>query len=228
MFRATTDGFNARQRHSGRALCASQPAEPEPDPARGGVAGAMRRYSGSGVVPRMAVVSRGNDGVVVRFRESPVARRPDLVVVKFYHAFVRYDDALHQSLARADPSGRYFAQYVRTDARNLGLAPHEQATVLAAMNGPMKPFVTLSPLYAALPDPRRLTKAQYRHLRAAVELLTRLGISHNDLPGNVMLHPRTNLPVIIDFAQATREGPAQADLLAFQMQSFISNFAKGA
>jgi len=44
-------------------------------------------------------------------------------------------------------------------------------------------------------------------MRAAVELLTRLGISHNDLPGNVMLHPHTNLPVIIDFAQATHEGP---------------------
>ena len=31
MFRATADGFNARQRHSGRGLGASRPAEPEPD-----------------------------------------------------------------------------------------------------------------------------------------------------------------------------------------------------
>ena len=32
MYRATTDGFNARQRHSGRGLGASRPADAEPDP----------------------------------------------------------------------------------------------------------------------------------------------------------------------------------------------------
>ena len=176
----------------------------------------------------MTLVAQGNDGLVVRFEQSPVARHPALTVAKFYYAYVRYDDALHARLAEADPTGRYFATYLKTNVCNLQLSAEEQTKVQETAGQEIKPFATLSPQYTPIPDPRRLSKAHYRHLRAAVELLTSLGISHNDLPDNVMINPRTNLPVIVDFVQATDDGPAHAQQMVSQRNTFLRYFAKGA
>lgn len=48
-------------------------------------------------------------------------------------------------------------------------------------------------------NPLELTKIQWRYLRDSVSLLRKIGIIHGDLPGNIMLNPNTNMPVIIDW-----------------------------
>jgi tRNA A-37 threonylcarbamoyl transferase component Bud32 len=47
-----------------------------------------------------------------------------------------------------------------------------------------------------------LTRKQYRYLRDSLELLHANGITHGDLPSNIMLHPGTNMPIIIDWENA--------------------------
>jgi hypothetical protein len=52
-------------------------------------------------------------------------------------------------------------------------------------------------------NPKAMTKSQYRYLRESLEILKTNGISHGDLPDNVMLDPHDNLPRIIDWENAT-------------------------
>jgi serine/threonine protein kinase len=51
-------------------------------------------------------------------------------------------------------------------------------------------------------NPEKMTKTQYRYLRESLEILKANGISHGDLPDNVMLDPNDNLPRIIDWENA--------------------------
>jgi thiamine kinase-like enzyme len=47
-----------------------------------------------------------------------------------------------------------------------------------------------------------VTRQQYRFLRDSLQILHDNNISHGDLPGNVMLDPNNNMPVIIDWENA--------------------------
>jgi len=47
-----------------------------------------------------------------------------------------------------------------------------------------------------------MTKKQYRYLRDSLQILHKNGISHGDLPNNVMLDPDDMLPRIIDWEES--------------------------
>jgi tRNA A-37 threonylcarbamoyl transferase component Bud32 len=71
-------------------------------------------------------------------------------------------------------------------------------------------------------DPKKLTRAQYRHLRKSLEILKDNKVSHGDLVGNVMLHPKTNLPIIIDFDEGSL-GASDTEL-KIDYQAFMTHF----
>jgi thiamine kinase-like enzyme len=63
---------------------------------------------------------------------------------------------------------------------------------------------------------------QYRFLRDSLDLLKREKISHNDLPGNVMLDPESGLPIIIDWDNATFI--SDEETVDFDRAAFLSLF----
>lgn len=67
-------------------------------------------------------------------------------------------------------------------------------------------------------DTMKLSKIQYRYLRDSLQILHKNGISHGDLPNNVMLDPISNMPIIIDWEEAklnADELDRQIDMNAF-------------
>jgi serine/threonine protein kinase len=67
-------------------------------------------------------------------------------------------------------------------------------------------------------DTTKLSKIQYRFLRDSLQILHKNGISHGDLPNNVMLDPISNMPIIIDWEEAklnADELDKQIDMNAF-------------
>lgn len=70
--------------------------------------------------------------------------------------------------------------------------------------------------------PASLTRPQYRHLRKAIDILEQNRILHGDLPGNVMINPETDMPVIIDFDEGRIDAPPE--LLILDRNAFLTHF----
>ena len=112
----------------------------------------------------------------------------------------RVNNPVQRRVNELDPRGERFA--LAQNKLLKGVFNKTQTRALeAAANEPLRQVVTLMPRYAPL-DAKQLTRRQYRHLRASVELLAKNDILHGDLPDNVMLNPQTGMPVIIDFDES--------------------------
>lgn len=122
-------------------------------------------------------------------------------VIKMYKKNYHANLSLNEKIKEIDPDRRYFMWYEV-----------------------IKPTFVIMNKLKPLKHPKRLTKSQYRHLQSAMNLLEKHHIYHGDLPDNVMVHPETHMPIIIDFdrghLQATRPE------LDMDRMAFLKHFAK--
>ena len=99
-----------------------------------------------------------------------------------------------------------------TNCENVLFSPLDTETVLVT-----KKLVDI-------PDITKLTAQQYRYLRESLKILRKLQVHHGDLLDNVMLSPKSNLPIINDWSKQSRI--IHEDDLArdFDLRNFINNY----
>ena len=143
-----------------------------------------------------------------------------------YVAKILYDGKtinieLNDALKRLDPTNERFNYYIIPDESTC-VTNEEYDTDLRQCTTKGKITRTNSNLVfqkKLVPlDETNLTREQYRHLRKSLQILHENGLTHGDLPGNVMLNPYTNLPLIIDWEEAKMNADAldkQIDYNAF-------------
>ena len=85
--------------------------------------------------------------------------------------------------------------------------------------------ILITKLLKPIPDNKKLTKAQYRHLRKSVEILRDIGIHHGDLVDNVMLNLDTLLPIIIDWGHQSRLMAVNDKARDFDYNIFMRNYS---
>jgi len=122
-------------------------------------------------------------------------------VLKIYKKNYHANIALNEKLKEIDPNRKYFMWYEI-----------------------IKPTFVIMDKLIPLKHPFGLTKSQYRHLQSGMNLLEKYQIHHGDLPDNVMLHPDTNMPVIIDFDRGHLEATRRE--LEMDRIAFLTHFSK--
>jgi hypothetical protein len=139
---------------------------------------------------RGGVLGEGTDGYVTDQIQCP--QYPGYVAKVFKHG-IRPNMEIQAVLSEIDPDELRYIRYHPCDSENIVFMKR------------------LNPL-----DTSKMTKKQYRFLRESIELLHRSGISHGDLPGNVMVAD-DHLPRLIDWekVELNNEDAIQIDQDAF-------------
>jgi hypothetical protein len=168
------------------------------------------------------VLKVSRDGIIVRF-VKPIEK--DFHIAKVHTSAGKIKTKLHRKLRDIDPQGERYAMYKNKFTR--GIFSKAGMTNLRKLLKPgqtIQKIVQLSPIYKLL-QPKKMTRKQYRFLRRSVEMLKENSISHGDLPDNVMQHPSTGMPVIIDFDEGNF--PADAKISQMDSAAFMTHFKIG-
>ena len=127
-------------------------------------------------------------------------------------------DEIYQKLRDADPEESRFL--MSKIIKYSGSVPCTRELDL----GSVQPFATIFNYMDELNDPKSLSKESYRYLRRSIEILAEIGIVHGDLPGNVMINPLTELPIIIDFDNSFISSEDKIKSESFDMRAFLNHF----
>jgi hypothetical protein len=166
------------------------------------------------------ILGIGKDGCIV---DSIICNELDRekYVAKMLYDGKTINTELNDALKRLDPTNERFNYYIIPDESTCVTNEEYDTDIrecstkgrITRTNSNLVFQKKLAPL-----DETKLTREQYRHLRKSLQILDDNGLTHGDLPGNVMLNPDTNLPVIIDWEEAKMNADAldkQIDYNAF-------------
>jgi thiamine kinase-like enzyme len=168
----------------------------------------MKKYGGE-------VIGYGAQGCVIDSLHCPnfsnfVAK----IMVRNNH------DNIYEKIKKIDPLGKRFALYFsHKDCPIKYYEDNQDVKLCESRIGKVREVFFTKKLEDL---PKRLSKVQYRFLRDSLDLLKREKISHNDLPGNVMLDPESGLPIIIDWDNATFI--SDEETVEFDRAAFLSHF----
>jgi hypothetical protein len=152
------------------------------------------------------ILGMGKDGCIIDSLSCGNFSRENGYVAKIFKRGITINKAINDKLAQIDPDNRRFNRYFFPLDNEFYQDMKTNPDVLACFNtnGELNDTTTVVfEKYLISFNPKNMTKPQYRYLRESLEILKRNGISHGDLPDNVMLDPNDNLPRIIDWENAT-------------------------
>ena len=146
----------------------------------------------------ITILGRGKDGCII---DSPFCgqfSRENGYVAKLFNKGIIINKEVNNKLGQIDPNNKRFNRYY------FPLDAECEQSILACFkkNGGFDDIIVFQKHLIHM-TPKHMTKSQYKHLRESLEILKTNGISHGDLPDNVMLDPDDNLPRIIDWENST-------------------------
>jgi len=163
----------------------------------------------------------GKDGCIMDSISCGRFSKESGYVSKFLFNNKKINIELNNKLEELDPTNERFNRYylpdietcIETDSYKADYNKCSESGEISSNN--MVFQKRLEPLNG-------MTKKQYRYLRDSLQILHKNGISHGDLPNNVMLDSLTENPVIIDWEEAK----INADDLDKQidMTAFLTHF----
>ena len=171
------------------------------------------------------ILGSGKDGCIIDSISCGQFSRENGYVAKVLKKGIIINKAINNKLAQIDPDNKRFNRYYfplddeciqDTKTNPDVLACFKNDAVLDDTN------VVVFEKYLTSLTPKNMTKTQYRYLRESLDILKANGISHGDLPDNVMLDPTDNLPRIIDWENATFSSNESIDRNAFLFHYGVS------
>jgi RIO-like serine/threonine protein kinase len=151
------------------------------------------------------ILGSGKDGCIIDSLSCGKFSRENGYVAKIFKKGIVINKEINNKLAQIDPDNKRFNRYYFPLDNECIQDVKTNPDVLACFNknGELNDTtVVVFQKYLTQMTPKNMTKPQYRYLRESLEILKRNGISHGDLPNNVMLDPNDNLPRIIDWENA--------------------------
>ena len=103
---------------------------------------------------------------------------------------------------------------------------NEHLPCLCQTFGQVQHTATLFDILVKLDDPLKMSRKAYRFLRDSIDILATIGVVHSDLPGNVMLHPTTKMPIIIDFDNGYTAITTEIKNESFDRRAFLNHFGR--
>ncbi len=152
------------------------------------------------------ILGMGKDGCIIDSLSCGQFSRENGYVAKIFKREITINKAINNKLAQIDPDNKRFNRYFFPLDNECDQAIKTNLDILACFNtnGESDDMTAVVFEKYLIPfNPKAMTKSQYRYLRESLEILKTNGISHGDLPNNVMLDPDDNLPRIIDWENAT-------------------------
>ena len=152
------------------------------------------------------ILGMGKDGCIIDSLSCGQFSRENGYVAKIFKKGITINKAINDKLAQIDPDNKRFNRYFFPLDNEFYQDMKTNPDVLACFNKNGESDDTKAVVFEKylIPfNPKAMTKSQYRYLRESLEILKTNGISHGDLPDNVMLDPNDNLPRIIDWENAT-------------------------
>ena len=186
----------------------------------------IRRRSVKGV--GRGILGMGKDGCIIDSLNCPPYSKDAGYVAKLFKENHAVNAHLQALLLSLDPDEKRFAQYkVSSDcSSSSSFADNEDVILCKERLG--SDIGTIAFMWILEPvDEKHLTKSQYRYLRESLEILHSHGITHGDLPGNVMIHPIDKMPRIIDWGNACISHDDDALVKQMDNNAFLMHFKIG-
>jgi len=152
------------------------------------------------------ILGMGKDGCIIDSLSCGQFSRKNGYVAKIFKKGITINKAINDKLAQIDPDDKRFNRYFFPLDNKFDQDMKNNPDILACFNtnGESDDMTAVVfEKYLIQFNPKTMTKSQYRYLRESLEILKTNGISHGDLPDNVMLDPNDNMPRIIDWENAT-------------------------
>lgn len=152
------------------------------------------------------ILGIGKDGCIIDSLSCGKYSRENGYVAKIFKKGIVINNAINNKLEQIDPDNKRFNRYYFPLNPECDQDIKTNPDVLACFNKNGELNDTTAVVfekYLISFNPEKMTKPQYRYLRESLEILKTNGISHGDLPDNVMIDPNDNLPRIIDWENAT-------------------------
>ena len=176
-----------------------------------------------------AILGMGKDGCIIDSLNCPPYSKDAGYVAKLFKENHAVNAHLQAVLLSLDPDEKRFAQYkVPSDcpSSSSSFADNEDVALCKERLG--SDIGTIAFMWILEPvDEKHLTKSQYRYLRESLEILHSHGITHGDLPGNVMIHPIDKMPRIIDWGNARISHDDDALVKQMDNNAFLMHFKIG-
>ena len=164
------------------------------------------------------ILGTGNDGYVVdSISCKPTFSKEQGYVAKVFNKKIEFNRELHNKLKELDPESKRFAYYHFPSDYSCNIQ-------IDSKNDNDNKNIVFIKLLNPLPDMKNMTKIQYRYLRDSLDILKKNKIMHGDLPGNVLLDPITDLPIIIDWDHSILN--AASEYLLIDTSGFMNYSAK--
>jgi len=144
----------------------------------------------------------GKDGCIIESISCEEYSKKNGYVAKVLFHGKSMIPELHSTLEELDPKNERFNRYYFPNQENCikdknYASDIEKCSKQGLLEG--EPQI----LFQKKLDPLlSLTRQQYRFLRDSLQILHDHNISHGDLPDNIMIHPVTKMPIIIDWEEA--------------------------
>ena len=152
------------------------------------------------------ILGSGKDGCIIDSLSCGNFSRENGYVAKIFKKGITVNKAINNKLAQIDPDNKRFNRYFfpLDDEYDQDVKTNPDVLACFNKNGDFNNNTNMIVFekYLIPFNPKNMTKSQYRYLRESLEILKANGISHGDLPDNVMIFPDDNLPRIIDWENA--------------------------
>ena len=174
------------------------------------------------------ILGMGKDGCIIDSLSCGQFSRENGYVAKIFKKGIVINKAINDKLSQIDPDNKRFNRYFFPLDIECVQDMKTNPDVIDCLKKNDKFGDTTTVVfekYLIPMNPKNMTKTQYSYLRESLETLKRNGISHGDLPDNVMLDPYDNLPRIIDWENAvftTNESDFNIDWNAFLFHYKVS------
>jgi RIO-like serine/threonine protein kinase len=157
------------------------------------------------------IIAEGKDGWIYDHPNNQY-------VAKLLKKGVTIDEKVQRKLKEIDPNEERYSQYIFPESSLIDANPDfKDFQKELGVKGTFVFLKKLNPL-------GKLNKQQYRYLRQSLEILHTNNVSHGDLPGNVMLDPMTNNPIIMDWENALLED--NKDDIEIDQRAFLTFFKR--
>lgn len=169
------------------------------------------------------ILGTGKDGCIIDSISCEELSKNNNYVAKFLYNDKKINMKLNERLQRLDPHNERYNFYYLPDLTNCQTNENfDNDFSECSKNGKISRSNLVFQKKLEPIDEKKLTKDQYRYLRISLNNLHKNDISHGDLPGNIMLDPYSNMPIIIDWEEAK----TNADDIDKQIdqEAFINNF----
>lgn len=170
-----------------------------------------------------SIIGLGKDGCIIDSISCNELSPENGFVSKFLYDDKKINIELNNKLASLDPNNeRYNRYYLPNTSSCIEKENYTNDFETCSKNGKISISNMVFQRKLEPLDEKKLTKIQYRYLRDSLNLLHDNNISHRDLPGNVMINPNNNMPVIIDWEDAKLE----ADIIDKKIDTtaFLNHF----